>query len=163
MAWEEQDIRTLRSLFLKGMPIKIMATLMKKTPGAVNKALSRLGIRPVRQHKPLWMATTAEEKARIHKPRNKIKKVVSLRETPSWRALNKEACPSTHKLWVGWPEVVAYLQKCGEKISITGKGEQAMFYIGKRTCSRAQLLIRANQNRSEQQLPLYCVHAFTEY
>src|SRR5690606_30768894 len=46
--WKSEDIEKLRHYFLKGIPIKIIARTMDRTPGSVNKALSRFHIRTPR-------------------------------------------------------------------------------------------------------------------
>lgn len=161
MLWEEKDIQKLRTLFLQGLPIKSMARIMDKSPGAVNKALTRLHIRPKKQAKPLWHASDSHKKS-LNKPQKAAIDILTLRETPSWQKLCQATKRVSNQYWVGWSEVIDYLQQCGEHVTVVKEGNKALFYLGKRIVSRAQLLVQANRNRSEQRLPPYCVESLTE-
>lgn len=161
MYWEDQEISQLRSSFLTGTSLKGMAKILNKSPGAVNKALTRFNIRPPSKPKTLWSAVLKEARkpAKASRPSAPF---VSLRDTATWRSSGTKAMsikPDKH--WVQLREVIEFLQKQGESISIAGHEKAALYYMNKRPTSPTQLLVRANQYRSDMRLQPYYVESLT--
>ena len=162
MHWENSEVDTLRISFLQGMSLKGIARVLDKSPGAINKALTRFNIRPPRKPKPVWSIAALDVAPKPKRNRVKRDVLVSLRETSAWQS-SKTIYMTSDKHWVHLEEVVAFLLQSGEQLTVVGHGAHATYYLNKRLMSPADLLIKANQYRSEKRLPPFYVESLTVY
>lgn len=162
MFWVENDINTLRISFLQGLSLKAMARILDKSPGAVNKALTRFNIRPSKKIKCVWSLFPKKKPDSSLSSFVKKNPLQSLRTTASWRSNGSKMM--NHKVdhhWVGLNEVIRFLHEQHESVTVIGHGKEAIYYINRRVASPSQLLLKANQLRCEQKLAPYCVDFLT--
>ncbi len=140
--WTPQMVEQIRQGFLNGLEIKNMAIAVGKTPCAVNKALSRFGIR--RADNLLAFRAKNKQVANVPKQPSKI-------GIDQWfrKFLNAEM-----EKWVAFDEVLRYLNKHNIKVlslnSSSLKLLNRKFLVGSKQCSPLQILLIANKLRSEQ-------------
>lgn len=130
--WTKEDIKLLKQYFLKGESIKIIARKLQRTPSALNKALTRFGIRSLKKTRKTKPVSSLSQLFSISK--NK-KERLSFQETP----------------WVTLHEVIDYLRQKGFWVkSAKGQESKKEFFINKEPISPLSLLLRANRLRDEQ-------------
>ena len=160
MIWDEEEILKLRDSFVQGCSLKIMARQFERSPGAVNKALTRFNIRPTQYKvkKPIFPPLNYEHK----KPRTP-KPYMSLKETASWQYTHKHILKGGQdKPWVSWYGVLAFLKRNGYKVKSAGAGANVRYMLNGRAILPKQLLIQANKERVEQNLAPYHVENMTD-
>lgn len=161
MCWAETDINTLRISFLQGLSLKAMARILDKSPGAVNKALTRFSIRPAKKNKCVWSLfphKSENSKALVLRTRP----LVSLRSTVAWHS--KGVRMTQQKLdshWVSLKDVINFLHEQRESVTVMGHGKEAVYYMNRRMVVPSQLLLKANQLRFEKKLAPFCVDSLT--
>ncbi|MBX9976971.1 MAG: GcrA family cell cycle regulator [Alphaproteobacteria bacterium] len=123
--WKSEDIETLRFYFLKGLSIKMIARTMARTPGAVNKALSRFHIRTPRcfKEKKAYLPSQTEKRS------------------------NSEKDPGMPSSWTSLFTILTWLR---EQNIIVHETSLDTFYIGSRPFSKMQIVMYANKLRLEQ-------------
>jgi hypothetical protein len=138
--WTLQDIQRLRFLFLQGKQIKCIAKEMERSVTALNKAISRFGFRDKRkkQIEPSWdgcipMVSTPSA--------FKEKKIFSYPDLND----NKKLAEFEH--------VIEYLNDLGVSIII----KNGHYYHRHEMLTRAQILLKANQERIRQNLPIFFI------
>lgn len=140
--WTPQMVEQIRQGFLNGLEIKSMATAVGKTPCAVNKALSRFGIRRANN----LITFRAKNKQLTNIPRQPSKIGID-----QWfrKFLNTEM-----EKWVEFDEVLRYLSKQNIKVfSLNSNSLKLLnrkFLVGSKQCSPLQIILIANKLRSEQ-------------
>ena len=67
MYWEENEVNQLKTSFFQGLSLKAMAKILNKSPGAVNKALTRFNIRPTKKPKSIWSLSMLNAAPKPHK------------------------------------------------------------------------------------------------
>lgn len=149
--WTSKDIHTLKLAFLEGLPIKQIAKHLKRTPTALNKALTRFGIRPkgIKSRKSFlnWAETSQALISRVS-PSSKRKK-----------------SKSVDSEWVPFSTILNYLKENGDSIkTIHHEGDHAdeqRFLIHGRIYTPLQLLLRANKNRKLENAEPFLVEGIT--
>lgn len=142
--WTLQDIQRLRFLFLQGKQIKCIAKEMERSVTALNKAISRFGFRDKRKkHKdPNWDG------------------YIPMTSTPSTfkekRALSYPTLDENKKL-AEFEHVIDYLKDLGVSIVI----KNGHYYHHHEVLTRAQILLKANQERIRQNLPIFFIPYMT--
>lgn len=148
--WTPQMIEQIRNGFLKGLEIKAIATFVNKTPGAVNKALSRFGIRRSQQ----VIAFRAKSNRLVNVPKEK-----SVSGADKWF---KKFLKNEMEQWVGFDAVVKYLST--QNVTVVPFKNQSSnldnrkFFVGHKQCNASQVLLIANKLRAEQNLSTFFVN-----
>ena len=138
--WTPEEIATIKSAFNAGKIVKIIAEEVGRTPSAVNKFLSRSGIRQRR-----WTIDKQKKSKKI--------KVYEVSRTTLERVY-KDEYPTD------FSEVLKYLKSQGINVSINDKKAFAPmndFAINSIPVSRVKLLLMANRLRVENNLPIFKV------
>ena len=139
--WTSKEIDTIKSSFLAGKLIKVIAEEVGRTPTAVNKFLSRAGIRTRR-----W---------KINKSN------VSVKKTKDY-SVNKQTLNAVfnNEIITDFQEVLRYLRQNGHIIT---QNDKKIFYpfanyaIDGKPVSDIKLLIIANRIRCEKHQPIFAV------
>ena len=136
--WHYEDIVKLRLLFLQGHHIKTIAKELGRTVTALNKAISRFGMRD-------------------HGPQS-IEEVKTLTYYMSLEIrLKKASLKTVQPQGVEFNVVIDFLADQGILIQyINGS-----YVWGHDILNQQQILLRANQIRLEQGLPIFCVPYLT--
>lgn len=148
--WSANDIKKARSYFLNGLTIKDIAYKLGRTPTAINKALTRFGIRykkPRRQYSDMPYSDTPLQ------PKEEMALILPSFER---KALRKEL-----ENWVSFWRVCEYLSTqnvCIYELSPAGiELEQRQFRVENRVLSARQLLMLANKIRTHNNLKAFFV------
>ena len=150
--WSDEEIETLKVGFLQGKRLKEIARELDRTPTALNKALTRFGIRPkgIRKQPLNWEHVSRrllEESSLVSKKTTQQKRIVEASK------------------WVPLKTVMSFLTKSGDVIkTIHHKGDDACdvrYLISGRIYSPLQLVLKANRLRSEQSKPIFLVEDIT--
>ena len=154
--WTPSDIEQMKIAFLQGKAIKVIARQLGRTPTALNKALTRFGIRQNRKPKinpayPNWRRYWNEQISSDH----------SVDDAPSETFLsNRFYLKSNDPRWVPLEKVIGYLEKQGYRVSChqTSSGD---YQIDGRIVKAHQLLLLANKLRMEERKPIFMVSEVT--
>lgn len=138
--WTPEEIATIKSSFLAGKRVKIIANEVGRSQTAVNKFLSRSGIRTRR-----W---TIEKAKPV--PHSKIFNIPSqsLREVRNTEVI------------ADFNDVLRYLKQNGYAISKNSKREFSPmdnYAINEKPISEVKLLLLANRLRCENRQPIFSV------
>lgn len=150
--WSEEDIDLLKEGFLRGESIKKIAMRLRRSPGAVNKALTRFHIRTPRifKERAKKLELTMEKQHRLKREREVR---ASIR-------------------WIGMEEVVAWLIQQGDRVQclvekvetpphIQNNERVIEYRINRHPKTRLQLLMYANQKRLESGDEIFLVENVT--
>lgn len=141
--WTEEDIKKIRCCFIEGLQIKDIAKELNRTPTAINKALSRFNIRPIRQGIEVRSSLKENKTCLAKKPSFEIKSLH--REIDNWVSFCK-LCDYLAQQKVRFYEVT----KAGVSL------EQRQFKVGEKILSTRELMMMANKIRFEKNLgPLF--------
>lgn len=141
-SWKTHDIDTLRKHFLKGLPIKCIATAMDRTPASVNKALSRFHIRTPRTLKTPHI---------IKDPHPTRKKRVTSPHADH---------PHKHK-GLNWAKFEAVLRWMKHNNIAYIQSSSHTFFVEHKPCSPAQIVMYANKKRLERGEDIFFVEDIT--
>ncbi len=148
--WTPQMVEQIRNGFLNGLELKVMAIAVGRTPGAVNKALSRFGIRRTQN----LIAFRGKSKRLPNIPKEK-----SINGTDQWfrKFLNRE-----REKWVNFDEIISYLNSQNLKV-LPGNAKLSplknrQFIVGTKQYNALQILLIANKLRAEQNLSTFFVN-----
>jgi hypothetical protein len=136
--WTQEEIEKMKINFLMGKRIKAMARELGRTPSALNKALSRFGIRKQnkKQHHALVMS--------------KASVFTSLER--------KETLKKSHVLWVNFVKVIEYLSKSGYMVKLCDSGQPILDH---QHTSKSYLVMLANKLRQQENKPAFMVEDVT--
>lgn len=162
--WTQEEINTLRSAFLQGQRIKQIASILGKTPTALNKALSRFGIRntaPPKRYQ--WLSNSI--------PSQIIKtKEIKVQQQPTPIKSKKKSLRLRLRdcsIWVPLSNIVRYLKDKGilSEIIPTPNSplskEGRIYFLHSRLATPSQLILRANELRLEEKKPIFLVEGVT--
>jgi hypothetical protein len=146
--WTESEIYQLRTHFLQGKPIKVIARDLGRTPTALNKAISRFGIRPLRSFKhrkslsSLQISTSFPAKqTRVHE------KSCSISFNPLHKIPNQI---------VDLAQVLQFLKDEGVEVQVIS-AQGNVFILNYASVNAQQIVLKANQIRTERGLPIFSV------
>ena len=148
--WSATDIAKARSYFLAGASLKNIASELKRSPTAINKALSRFGIRPISVEK------------------GSKRKALRKRECPHYitaPSFEQRALQDEFDNWVSFWKMCNYLEK--QKIrfyEVSEFGiqlENRRFRVDAKILSARQLLIMTNKLRAENNLKAFFVRGLS--
>jgi len=148
--WSAADIEKARSYFLAGSSLKNIANELKRTLTAINKALSRFGIRPMSLEK------------------GSKRKVSRKRECPHYitaPSFEQRALQDEFDNWVSFWKVCNYLEK--KKIRFYEVSEfriqleNRKFRVDSKILSARQLLMMTNKLRAENNLKAFFVRGLS--
>ena len=190
-SWSAQDKAHLDIGHKLGASLKTMAIVLKRSESALNKALGRLGIRQYGANKRgkkskaerFFMVTPQifrDQIATYNSQLNEYKHEINSMATSSQTNGEQKTYPNP---WITFPErqvhslplcldldyMITFLKRKGHKIqrcSENGKilgGVKIEFYFNGIPMSAAQLLMRANRLRLEQELEPFYVDSITEH
>ncbi len=148
VSWKPKEIEQLRTDFLKGVPIKLIARALKRTPGSVNKALSRFEIRPARCFK--------ERKYAIPSLHRKAKKPYV--DEIAGRSGQYPLHPAYPSPWTSFATILEWLQ--AENISFKTLSHDT-YMIDNRPLSKMQVVMYANKQRIERGYDVFLVENIT--
>ena len=140
--WKNEEIEKLKKDFLSGKKIKNIAFELGRSHTAVNKYISRLGLRKKRTTKNISPSKIAVKK-----------KDFSLSEHIRRKVYNNEQI-------VDFSKVILYMRLLGYKVS-KNNSFQSTFYtdeeytLNNKPISKIKLLLLANRLRSEENLPIF--------
>jgi len=129
LQWGAEDIEFMRQGFLKGEKIKVMARHLNRTPTALNKALTRFGIRERRPNICRGdLSGNQEKSSRAKKPANQNKspdeyKDIELKTATQLQNLLRERqmlIQRTQLRWTPMETVIGYLKKIGHNVELKG-------------------------------------------
>lgn len=146
--WNDDEISNLKNQYLSGVPIKIIAKQMNRTPTSINKALSRFGIRKSKEKKASRSAITTY-KEMVNVCQNHLPKKTYL------------ATVYNQEEWVTLEQVVGYLKKIGiniQKVFHDGLNE---LYYNNKLLSPLQAILLANRHRCQHNLSCFKVGDIT--
>lgn len=147
--WTSEEIETIKTAFIAGKLVKTIADEVGRSQTAVNKFLSRSGIRKRR-----WSIEKDIRKQEIRKPLKKPRVFEVSRTT-----LNKIY---TNETQVDFCDVIQFLRNNGYSV-MKNNSFQKMFYsdsnylINNKPVSGTKLLLFANRLRSEMHQPIFSV------
>ena len=150
--WTSFDIEQLLKGFLSGIPLKELARELDRTPTAVNKALTRFGIRRERpkQEKTLWNDFGNAEKHQSVHPMTAIRKFD--------RRFRKQQNALVNT-WGPMEQVLSVLDAKGHQIRLLEANKdprQSVYSLDGRKLRALQLVFMANRYRIEQnKAPFY--------
>jgi hypothetical protein len=144
--WSECAIHQLRTAFLQGKSIKMMARELKRTPTAINKALSRFGLRPTSRLKHLpHLRTIGSVQSTQTCSRETCK--ASTRDDPK---------RSTSRPTTNLETIVQFLRSHGFIVQPSMHAFET-FFVDHATMNARQILLKANQICVRDQLPLFSI------
>lgn len=159
--WKPLEIEQLRLDFLKGFPIKMIARRLSRTPGAVNKALTRFHIRTPRDFRPRYPSFLRVDLSKIqgipshtYPPQGAANS--NQQKKPS--TLTKKVQPHRSKGWVNFEDVVAWLHD--QHIACTPT-EDERYLLQDRPHTLLQVILFANKRRIDQGLDIFFVEGIT--
>ena len=130
-AWTQEEIDVLRNGFNAGKLIKVIAGEVGRSPTAVNKFLSRSGIRTRR-----WSIE------RIHTTSIKFDEHKAAENMKKGKSSNLK-------------RIIFYLQQNGHTVSESTNRTMEKYFLDNKPVSSVRLLIVANKLREEQCQPLF--------
>lgn len=168
--WTQKDITRLAQGFYEGQSLKNLSSSLNRTPSALNKALTRFGIR---QKKPKKTSQNGDNKGKkfdldmafTAKKQNKISMRTSLQENAKKHKVpfNKAVqslyqehlqAKKDHKIqWITLSEVVQFLLKKGHVIFVESKSQnngEIYYYCEGKHLRPYELVIKMNQYRCEE-------------
>ncbi len=174
--WTSAEIEELKASFLKGEKIKIIAKHLGRTPTALNKALSRFGIRSSRKPEKIKVKSYvnwSEHKTRpIMTPdcfdhsRILLKDSSKEEDNPFYPRSSIQAvkeryhCQKDVEQWVSLDKIINYLERQGHRIAIKN-AEQDSYEVDKKPATATCLLLLANRLRVEERKPIFMVYNLT--
>ncbi|HLD95614.1 MAG TPA: hypothetical protein VI959_03125 [Alphaproteobacteria bacterium] len=181
-SWTTQEINCLKDLFKNRSSLKSMSQHLGRSPSAINKALSRFGIRkPLTLSPPLKLASKITFSASKTPPSSPsasstfIKSPLSPKKPASNEKAQKRtyltACTSTLNAapisWVSLGDVVEWLNSHYIRVSKTASTQNpsattyTSHYIGKEPVSPLQLVMYANHLRLQKKQAVFMVRGVT--
>lgn len=178
--WTDEEIKKLFLARQMGASIAIMAKLLDRSVPSVNKALTRLGVRPIgtcaRGVKPgshmrrVVFACVKEyvDTQMVHF-RSEKPTFLGKKEKPCMAFLSEKEKPHTQRtinpnlpILVSLDKVIHFWQQHGVSASPVPQNKQTYFQVGKELLSPAQLLVMTNRKRETLKQPLFWVSGLTE-
>jgi hypothetical protein len=151
--WTAADIETLTMGFLDKTPLKVLAWQMKRTPSALNKAMTRFGIRKPREKKPksVWNNFNLYEEATLVNPMCAIK-----RFDRKFRLHQKVHI----KRWVDMDAILSLMDEKGHRVYVADAHKDprcTIYTVDGRKMAALQLVLKANQYRLSQGKAPFCL------
>lgn len=172
MEWTSTEIEQMKQAFLQGEQIKIIAKKLGRTPTALNKALSRFGVRPPRK-KNLPSSIPTVDWKRYLLPQDVKEDSLIVLPSPSLdnvSSSNKNSEPDFFKTrrylkeknsaWVPFSKITNHLEKQGYRVTCLD-AKQGQFELDKKTVEKSYLLLLANRLRVEEAKPIFLVDEIT--
>jgi len=150
--WTSLEIEQLTQGFLSGTPLKELARKMDRTPTALNKALTRFGIRRERpkEEKTLWNDFGNAEKLHTLNPMTAIKKF-----DRRFRKLQNALVNQ----WVPMEQVLGVLDSNGHRVYMAQAHKdprESLYALDGRTVTALKIIFLANRYRiAHDQAPFY--------
>lgn len=154
--WSPSDIETLKNGFLNGMSFKLLSERLGRSTTAVNKALSRFQIRPVR--------TRLKKTDWAQRPRQNLfqRRFVETEKIKVMRAALRRQRPVT----ITPSFLLAYLQSHGYSITMCNHVINAQhgrrYMLNQRPLTLVQLLVKANSIRLDEGKPIFLLEELDE-
>jgi hypothetical protein len=156
-SWTATDIDELKKGFLTGTPLKELAWKMKRTPTALNKALTRFGIRREREkpEKSLWNDFGNSKTPTTINPMRAIK-----RFDRRYRKIQKAETTQ----WVEMDKVLSVMDAKGHRVYVAEAHKdprQTLYTVDGRKITALQIVFLANRYRISQGKTPFCVEEVT--
>lgn len=170
--WTSLEIEEMKTAFLQGQQIKVIARKLGRTPTALNKALSRFGIRPSRKSKitnnemPIdWKHYLLPKGYKCEQPiilpsLEPVKPNLAVKQLDNDLIKNRERLKKTDSTWVPFSKIISYLEKQGHRIT-TVDADLGIYELDKRQVESGYLLLLANRLRVEEARPIFLVNEIT--
>ena len=175
--WSEHEVKKLSLARQMGADLNTMAKLLERSVPSVNKALTRLGVRPLgespRGAKPGRRARSAS----IAYLRTHIDQEMETFATHESTFIGKKEKPCLAFLTKGLDEarvdpklplfvkphtIVAYWRAHGVEASVYTHNDVTTYRLGSQTLTGAQFLMQTNQKRQQQGEPVFWVEGITQ-
>ena len=146
--WTQNEINLLKKEFKNGTKIKVIASMLGRTETAVNKFLTRYGIR--QKHNRITITHN-------NNPNKHVKKRVYNATNLRWISLLNDV--------VDFKEIINYLKSKNHKISNIVSENIKMFYpnsqymLDGKPASKTKLLILANKLREQEHKKIFKVES----
>jgi hypothetical protein len=137
--WRPLDILKLKELFLKGHSLKEMAKELSRSVTAVNKAISRFGLREKMPLLPRPIPTALWPKEHHHSLPQRLKR--------------KQFIPYENRKSVELDQVIDFLRKKNHVIYI----RENQWYLDHICVNIQQMILKANQIRVSEHLPVFFI------
>ncbi len=174
--WTAEEIEKLKISFLKGQKMKITARELGRSHTALNKALSRFGIRPLRKIegiKPKSYLTCGSHNLG-NQPfahsypalssggaRSLLKgSALSFDSTTDTSFKLRSGLQKNEQRWVSLNKIITYLERQGHCIT-TKNARQGCYEVDKKPATATYLLLLANRLRVEENKPIFMVSEVT--
>ncbi len=163
--WSMEDLAKLEKDYVSGKKLKTIAFELGRSISAINKFITRAGIRKntvsrIKTRSPINNETkkhNTQEKT-LDVITNEFKRQVKNRM--SWKKHNKQ---------FSFKDVIKYLRDNGFAISSyknslsREKDNIEIFFLNNKAISKSRLLVTANKHRIENNLPIFYIKEFTYY
>lgn len=155
--WSSSELKQLTNGYLSGVSIKELARRLNRTPTALNKALTRFGIRHQRKPKRItfWNAF-GDADLKTYSPQTAI-----ARFDRRYRKHQRELCSR----WVPMDQVVSILESKGHIVQLLKAMEnprQSLYLFDGKPLPALRLVFIANRYRLERNEGPFYVHGVTE-
>lgn len=142
--WSTNEIELLKCGFLQGIPRKLLSAKLGRSITAVNKALSRFQIRPVKTR------TRKETRPFVQESTKKFKRTY---ENRGVRLIQQKS------IEISVPKLLEYLRLHGYVITVCDhviNAQHGMRYmLNQRPLTLVQLLVKANSIRLDEKQPIF--------
>ena len=164
--WTDFEIEQMKTAFLQGKTIKAIARQLGRTPTALNKALSRFGVRQSR--KPVKItALPCIDWRRYLMPENPPASIDNdlILIPPASKVknsflMNRDCLRATDPRWVPLSKVIHYLERQGHRVKINNAALDD-YQIDTKPVKASYLLLLANRLRIEESKPIFMVSEVT--
>ncbi len=155
--WSSSELKQLTNGYLSGVSIKELARQLDRTPTALNKALTRFGIRHKRKPKRItfWDAFGAAD-LKTYSPQAAI-----ARFDRRYRKYQQELCSR----WVPMDQVLSILESKGHAVRLLKAMEnprESLYLFDDKPIVALRLVFTANRYRLERNEAPFYVYGVTE-
>ncbi len=164
--WTTFEIEQMKIAFLQGKTIKVMAEQLGRTPTALNKALSRFGVRQSNL-KPVKVPAPCIDWRRYLVPENAPTSIdddpILIPPTPKVKSsflMNRDFLRATDPRWVTLEKVIHYLERQGHRVK-TNDAALDDYQVDGKPVKASYLLLLANRLRIEESKPIFMVSEVT--
>ncbi|RZI45699.1 hypothetical protein [Candidatus Finniella inopinata] len=163
--WTDSDIEQMKTAFLQGKTIKDMAKQLGRTPTALNKALSRFGVRRDRKPTKVTAQPCVDWRRYLipggQSPNSLDDEAILLPASLKDSFLSHRLfLKATEPNWVSLKKVITYLERQGHRIQILD-ADSGDYKIDNKAAKAGALLLLANRLRIEENKPIFLVKEVT--
>jgi hypothetical protein len=170
--WTSEEIEEMKIAFIQGEKVKGIARKLGRTPTALNKALSRFGVRTPRKNKVIqreapvdWRRYLLPKGMKCEQPillpeENSYQSIVSKKRVEKDFLKNRKRLKATDSIWVSFSRIINYLERQGHRITPIDS-ELGQFELDRKPVEKGYMLLLANRLRVEEAKPIFLVNEIT--